>query len=131
MSRMAVLPFSRAHRSLFVRLLCSAAGMDGCSAGFSIYLVARKPRLVAVSWLGETDVAFVGDYDGSIVAVLEQVRLTADLEGLAILDTSPDAADAPVAYCLGVAGPGTIELGRALLRDCPGRPSHVVAPDQR
>jgi diguanylate cyclase (GGDEF)-like protein len=76
-------------------------------------------------------VAFVGDYDGSIVAMLEQLRLTADLEGLAILDTSPDAADAPVAYCLGVAGPGTIERGQALLRECPGRPSHIVAPDRR
>jgi diguanylate cyclase (GGDEF)-like protein len=74
---------------------------------------------------------FVGDYDGSTVAVLEQLRMTADLEGVAIVDLTPDASDAPVAYCLGIAGAETIELGQSLLRDCPGRPSHGIAPDRR
>ena len=56
-----------------------------------------------------------GDYDGSIAAVLEQLRLTANLEGLAVLDLSQDAADAPAAYLLGVAGSGTVGLGQDLL----------------
>ena len=74
---------------------------------------------------------FSGDYDGSISAILEQLRLTADLEGLAVLDLSPDAADAPVAYLLGLAGPDTIDQGRALLTASPGRPSHAVPHDKR
>jgi diguanylate cyclase (GGDEF)-like protein len=76
-------------------------------------------------------VPFGRDYDSSIVAVLEQLRLTADLEGIAVLDLSGDATDAPVAYCLGVAGPDTAVLGRNLLAGSPGRPSHIVAPDHR
>jgi diguanylate cyclase (GGDEF)-like protein len=76
-------------------------------------------------------VPFSGDYDGSIVSVLEQLRLTADLEGIAVLDLSPDAAAAPVAYCLGVAGAAITDLGQALIERNPGRPSHQVAPDKR
>jgi len=72
-----------------------------------------------------------GDYDGSVVTVLEQLRLTADLEGLAVLDLSDDAAGAPVAYCLGVAGAGTTDLGQALLTASPSQPSHTVAKDRR
>lgn len=74
---------------------------------------------------------FSGDYDGSIVTVLEQLRLTADLEGLAVLDLSDDAAGAPVAYCLGIAGAGTTDLGKALLTAAPSEPSHAVARDKR
>jgi diguanylate cyclase (GGDEF)-like protein len=81
--------------------------------------------------LEKTKVPYSGDYDGSIVTVLEQLRLTADLEGLAILDLSEDAVDAPVAYCLGVAGLSTTDLGRALLSATPGRPSHAIAKDRR
>ena len=62
---------------------------------------------------------FSGDYDGSIVAVLEQLRLTADLEGLAVLDLSQDAADAPVAYSLGLAGRTRSSCGQALLTASP------------
>jgi diguanylate cyclase (GGDEF)-like protein len=80
---------------------------------------------------GETAVPFTGDYDGSIVAVLEQLRLTADLEGLAMVDLSLDAADSPIAYCLGVAGPETTAFGQALLTANRGRPSHAVANDRR
>jgi diguanylate cyclase (GGDEF)-like protein len=76
-------------------------------------------------------VPFSGDYDGSIVTVLERLRLTANLEGLAVLDLSEDAAEAPVAYCMGVAGTGTIALGKTLLTAVPGRPSHSVAKDKR
>jgi diguanylate cyclase (GGDEF)-like protein len=76
-------------------------------------------------------VPFSGDYDGSIVAILEQLRLAADLEGVAVLDLSEDAADAPVAYCLGNVGHGTTDFGQALLVRNPGRPSHGVAPDKR
>ncbi|MGD0106680.1 MAG: GGDEF domain-containing protein [Rhodopila sp.] len=74
---------------------------------------------------------YSGDYDGSIVTVLEQLRLTADLEGLAVLDLSDDAAEAPVAYCLGVAGSATTDLGQTLLANTPGHPSHIIAKDGR
>lgn len=82
-------------------------------------------------WLGETNVPYSGDYDGSIVTVLEQLRLTADVEGIAILDLTDDAADAPVAYCLGIAGTATTDVGKALLTATPSRPSHTVAKDKR
>ncbi len=74
---------------------------------------------------------FRGEYDGSIVAVLEQLRLTADLEGLAILDLSNDVAEAPVAYCLGMSGVSTTDVGRDLLRRFPGQPAHVLGADNR
>ncbi len=74
---------------------------------------------------------FSGDYDGSIVAVLEELRLTADVEGLAVLDLSEDAADSPVAYSLGSSGVGTAALGQALLTAVPHHPSHIVAEDHR
>jgi diguanylate cyclase (GGDEF)-like protein len=80
---------------------------------------------------GVTGVPFRGDYDGSIVAVLEQLRLTADVEGLAILDLSQDAAEAPVAYCVGVAGEYTAAVALQMLNASPGQPSHKVAPDKR
>ena len=75
--------------------------------------------------------SFDGDYDGSIVAVLEQLRLTADVEGIAVLDLSGEAAEAPVAYSVGDDGPGTTVLGQALVTASPGRPSHTLAPDKR
>jgi diguanylate cyclase (GGDEF)-like protein len=76
-------------------------------------------------------VPFRGDYDGSIVSVLEQLRLTADLEGLAVLDLSDDAAEATVAYCLGVGGTEATDVGRGLLDRFPEGPSHRLAPDKR
>jgi diguanylate cyclase (GGDEF)-like protein len=76
-------------------------------------------------------VPFSGDYDGSIVAVLEELRLTADLEGLALIDLSADAAEAPVAYSLGSGGPGIAAFGQALLTATPNRPSHAVTKDKR
>ena len=72
-----------------------------------------------------------GDYDGSIVSVLEELRMTADLEGLAILDLSPDSIDSPVVYCLGESGAATAAIGQALLTRNPKRPAHTVAPDGR
>ena len=74
---------------------------------------------------------FSGDYDGSIVAVLEQLRVTADLEGLAVLDLSQGDAASAVAYSIGVAGNGTTDFGRTLLFGAPDRLSHAVAPDKR
>ena len=74
---------------------------------------------------------FSGDYDGSIVAVLEELRLTADLEGLAVLDLSADAVQAPVAYSLGSGGSVMTALGQSLLTATPGRPSHTIAKDRR
>jgi diguanylate cyclase (GGDEF)-like protein len=78
-----------------------------------------------------TNVPFRGDYDGSIVAVLEELRLTADLDGIAILDLSDDAADSPVAYFLGAEGLGITDLGRTLLAASPDGPSRAVTPDKR
>jgi diguanylate cyclase (GGDEF)-like protein len=72
-----------------------------------------------------------GDYDSSITTVLEQLRSTANLEGLAVLDLSQDAADAPAAYLLGVAGSGTAGLGKALLSRNPDQPSHIIGTDKR
>ena len=74
---------------------------------------------------------YSGNFDGSVVTVLEQLRLSADLEGLAVVGLGADAADVSVAYCLGVAGAGTTDLGKALLTATPGRPSHAVAKDKR
>jgi diguanylate cyclase (GGDEF)-like protein len=79
----------------------------------------------------ETDVPLSSDYDGSLVAMLEQLRLTADLEGLAVLDLSEDAAAAPVGYFVGAAGTGTTDLGKALLEATPDRPTHALAKDKR
>jgi diguanylate cyclase (GGDEF)-like protein len=76
-------------------------------------------------------VLFTGEYDGSVVSVLEQLRSTADLEGLAVLDLSDGAATAPVAYRLGDGGAEIIGVARALLNRTPGQPSHAVAPDRR
>ncbi len=74
---------------------------------------------------------FSGDYDGYIVTILEQLRMAADLEGLAIVDLSNEAAQAPTAYCLGVTGKGTTDLGRTLLTTEPGQPSHTVTKERR
>jgi diguanylate cyclase (GGDEF)-like protein len=74
---------------------------------------------------------FSTDYDGSIVSVLEQLRLTAELEGLAILDLSQHAAEASVPYRLGFAGPDTTIFGRSMLTAANGQPCHTVTPDKR
>lgn len=74
---------------------------------------------------------FRGDYDGSIVSMLEQLRLTADLEGLAVLDLSDDAVEAPVVYRLGAGDTETTDIGRGLLDRFPDRPSHRLAADKR
>jgi diguanylate cyclase (GGDEF)-like protein len=71
------------------------------------------------------------DYDGSIVSILHQLRLTADVEGLALVDLSNDAAMEPVAYSVGDDGPDTAVLGQALLNASPGRPAHTVGADMR
>ena len=72
-----------------------------------------------------------GDFDSSIVSVLEQLRLTADLDGIAVLDLSADAGGAPVAYRLGDMGADTTMTGHRLLTACPGRPSHTPAAGGR
>ena len=94
-------------------------------------LLPGKSLNSVIRWPGETSVPFNGDYDGSIVAVLEELRLTADLDGIAILDLSEDAAEAPVAYLLGVDGPGVTDLGRTLLAANPGGPSYAITADKR
>jgi diguanylate cyclase (GGDEF)-like protein len=87
------------------------------------------PILSNDPWPGVTDVPFSGDYDGSIAAVLENLRETADLEGVAILDlTEPDL---PVPYRVGAAGVDAVTPARALLLANPGHPSHTIAADGR
>lgn len=54
-----------------------------------------------------------GDYDGSIVAILEDLRETAELEGLAVLDLAE--TDLPVPYTIGDQGADTVAVGRNLL----------------
>nr|WP_294552529.1 GGDEF domain-containing protein [uncultured Rhodopila sp.] len=70
-----------------------------------------------------------GDYDGSIVAILESLRATADLEGLAVLELAE--TDLPVPYSVGAAGQGTVAIGRGLLLGRPGTTAHAIAPDGR
>jgi diguanylate cyclase (GGDEF)-like protein len=70
-----------------------------------------------------------GDYDGSIVAILESLRETAELEGLAVLDLTE--SDLPVPYSAGAAGQGTVAIGRSLLLTRPGVTAHATAPDGR
>jgi diguanylate cyclase (GGDEF)-like protein len=70
-----------------------------------------------------------GDYDGSIVAILESLRETASLEGLAVLDLAE--ADLPVPFIVGFADPGTVAAGRDLLIANQGATSHAVARDKR
>jgi diguanylate cyclase (GGDEF)-like protein len=82
-------------------------------------------------WSGGFGVAFNGHDDGSLVAILEQLRLTADLAGLAILDLSQDTAHAPIAYLVGQDSPNIVLLGRALLTANLGCPSHMRGPDGR
>jgi diguanylate cyclase (GGDEF)-like protein len=74
-------------------------------------------------------VLLIGDYDGSIVAILESLRETADLEGLAVLELTE--SDLPVPYNVGSAGQGTVAIGRGLLVAHPEVTSHTTAPDGR
>ncbi|WP_146102028.1 GGDEF domain-containing protein [Rhodopila globiformis] len=72
---------------------------------------------------------FTGDYDGSIVAVLERLRDIAGVEGLALLDLSD--TEQPVLFALGPGGHATVTHGRDLLLADPIRPSHTLAADGR
>ena len=75
--------------------------------------------------------ALTETYDGSIVAVLEEIRAAANLEGLAVIDLTPGPHDEPVPYSVGVAGPATIANGRLLITGQPGRPTHLIGSDAR
>jgi diguanylate cyclase (GGDEF)-like protein len=74
---------------------------------------------------------FGSNYDGSVIAVLEQLRLTGGLEGLAILDAAQFAADSSVSYRVGLSGPDTAAFGHSMLVAAPGGPCHAIAPDKR
>jgi len=75
------------------------------------------------------DVPFSGDYDGSVVAVLERLRETAGVEGLALLDLTD--TEQPVLFALGLGGKATVAIGRDLLTASPDVPAHGPAPDGR
>ncbi len=85
--------------------------------------------MVESPWFGVTSVLLSGDYDGSIVAILESLRETADLEGIAVLDLAE--SDLPIPYSAGLAGQGTVAIGRNLLIAAPAATSHAVAADGR
>lgn len=70
-------------------------------------------------------------YDSSIVAILEEIRATANLEGLAVLDLAAEADEDTVMYSVGIAGPTTIATGRLLMTGQRGRPTHLVGQDGR
>jgi diguanylate cyclase (GGDEF)-like protein len=70
-------------------------------------------------------------YDTSIAAVLEEVRVTADLEGVAIFDLGQVEQDALVSYSAGTGGADTISVGHNLLAANPGGPAHLTAHDKR
>ncbi len=72
-----------------------------------------------------------GVYDGSIAAVLEEVRLTSDLEGLAVLDLSQPERECLVSYSAGVGGANTVATAHGLLAANPGSVAHMVASDKR
>jgi diguanylate cyclase (GGDEF)-like protein len=74
-------------------------------------------------------VPFSGDYDGSIVVVLERLREIAGVEGLALLDLTD--TDQPVLFALGLGGQATVAIGRDLLTTMPTAPAHALAPDRR
>jgi diguanylate cyclase (GGDEF)-like protein len=74
-------------------------------------------------------VPFNGDYDGSIVAVLERLREIAGVEGLALLDLTD--TEQPVLFALGLGGQATVAIGRDLLTASPSVPAHSPAPDGR
>ncbi|HYZ24185.1 MAG TPA: GGDEF domain-containing protein [Rhodopila sp.] len=75
--------------------------------------------------------ALTETYDGSIVAILEEIRATANLEGLAVVDLAPGPHDEPVLYNVGVAGAATIVTGRLLIAGQSGRPTYLVGSDRR
>jgi diguanylate cyclase (GGDEF)-like protein len=94
--------------------------------------MAELAKLQVVTYTKhEDDVADIGDYDGSITAVLEEVRQTSGLEGLAILDLTGTSPASLVSYQAGFGGPATIATGRDLLVANPGGPMHTVAGDKR
>lgn len=70
-----------------------------------------------------------GERDGSITRMLNQLRQTAGLEGIAVVDLTH--SETPVSYSAGLAGLETIAFGRALLASSPGGPVHGTAGDRR
>ncbi len=69
------------------------------------------------------------EHDSSIIAALNQLRQSADLEGLAVLDLSQP--DMPVSHSVGLSGVETLDFGCALLAANPQGPAHGIAGDQR
>jgi diguanylate cyclase (GGDEF)-like protein len=69
-------------------------------------------------------------FDSSIVAILDDVRRSADLEGVAILHVSQPNQGYSVLSSVGFGGVDTVALGYDLLVASAG-PAHIVAADKR
>lgn len=70
-------------------------------------------------------------HDDSISALLEEVRQTSDLEGLAVVDLGQEEPEFLVCYSVGAGGLNTIAIGHGLLAANPGAPAHMIASDKR
>lgn len=70
-------------------------------------------------------------FDGTIAAVLEDVRQSSDLEGLAVFDLNQHEPDRMVSHTAGAGGPDTVAAGHGMLAGNPGGPAHGIASDKR
>ncbi len=73
--------------------------------------------------------SITAENDGSFAIVLDQLRETAELEGIAVLDLGQ--AEAPLSCSAGLSGVDTVAFGRAMLLSDPRGPTHAVAADRR
>ena len=69
--------------------------------------------------------------DSALELVLEDLLAASALEGVALLDTIAPDSQLKTLHSVGVAGPETIEQGRALLLAHPGGPAFQVTADRR
>jgi diguanylate cyclase (GGDEF)-like protein len=94
----------------------------------------RQRHDCQIQLLFQAATAMVSDdahIDSALELVLEDLLTASALEGLAILDTATPDSHLRMLHSVGVAGPETMDHGRALLRAHPGGPAFQVAADRR